>query len=104
MRAFVVALLVGLMSAATPAAQAPSVPNARKVTLNAFNESGGYVEDLRADDLTVKENGKTRDIVAVRPAKLSWKSRIIALKRSSFPVLRSSMSMRSMCMIQAPFS
>src|SRR2546430_458062 len=43
-------------------------------------------------------------VVALRPEKLSWKSCIIALKRSSFPVLRSSMSMRSMCMIRAPFS
>jgi len=66
---FVVALGVGLVNAASTAGQAPSPPNARKVTLNAFNESGGYVDNLGADDLTVKENGKTRDVVAVRPAK-----------------------------------
>src|SRR4051794_3097841 len=66
---FVVALSVGLVSAATTAGQVPSPPNARKVTLNALNEVGGYVEDLKADDLVVKENGKSRDVVAVRPAK-----------------------------------
>jgi hypothetical protein len=37
--------------------------------LNAFTASGGYVEDLSPDDLAVKENGKARDVVAVRPAK-----------------------------------
>src|SRR3954471_4038945 len=66
---FVVALGVGLVNAASTAGQAPPAPNARKVTFNAFDESGGYVENLGADDLTVKENGKTRDVVAVRPAK-----------------------------------
>src|SRR4051812_7932778 len=66
---FVLALGVGLVNAATAAGQAPAPPNARKVTLTAFNESGGYVDNLVADDLVVKENGKARDVVAVRPAK-----------------------------------
>ena len=64
-----VALGVGLVGALTTAGQAPAARTARKVTFNAFDQSGGYVEDLAADDLTVKENGKTRDVVAVRPAK-----------------------------------
>jgi len=66
---FVLALGLGLVTAPTTAGQSASPPNARKVTLTAFDESGGYVENLAADDLTVKENGKTRDVVAVRPAK-----------------------------------
>src|SRR6476646_6566246 len=62
-----VALGLGLGTTLTTAEQA--APTARKVTFNAFDQSGGYVEDLGADDLAVKENGKTRDVVAVRPAK-----------------------------------
>ncbi len=64
-----VALGVGLVSTLTTAEQMPGAGTARKVTFNAFDQSGGYVENLGADDLTVKENGKTRDVVAVRPAK-----------------------------------
>ena len=64
-----VALGVGLVSTLTTAEQMPGTGTARKVTFNAFDQSGGYVENLGADDLTVKENGKTRDVVAVRPAK-----------------------------------
>src|SRR6188472_881596 len=64
-----VALGVGLVSTLTTAEQMPGTGTARKVTFNAFDQSGGYVENLAADDLTVKENGKTRDVVAVRPAK-----------------------------------
>jgi hypothetical protein len=66
---FAVALCAGLIVEPGAAAQVPSPPNARKVVLNAFTESGGYVEDLSPDDLAVKENGKARDVVAVRPAK-----------------------------------
>src|SRR6478672_1013378 len=66
---FVLALGIELVPAPAAAGQAPSARTARKVTFNAFDESGGYVENLAADDLTVKENGKTRDVVAVRPAK-----------------------------------
>jgi hypothetical protein len=66
---FVVALCGGLIVGPGAAAQVPSPPNARKVVLNAFTASGGYVEDLSPDDLAVKENGKARDVVAVRPAK-----------------------------------
>src|SRR5436190_4491158 len=64
-----VALGVWLVSTLTTAEQMPAAGTARKVTFNAFDQSGGYVENLGADDLTVKENGKTRDVVAVRPAK-----------------------------------
>jgi hypothetical protein len=66
---FAVALCGGLIVGPGAAAQVPSPPNARKVVLNAFTASGGYVEDLSPDDLAVKENGKARDVVAVRPAK-----------------------------------
>ncbi|MEO7274612.1 MAG: hypothetical protein ABIX28_17580, partial [Vicinamibacterales bacterium] len=66
---FVVALSVGLVHARSTAAQVPSPPNARKVALNIFNSAGGYVDDLTADDFVVKEGGKARDVVAVRPAR-----------------------------------
>ena len=65
----VVALCVGPGNASHAAAQAPVPPNARRVVLTAFDANGGYVDDLGADDLAVKENGKSRDVVAVRPAK-----------------------------------
>jgi hypothetical protein len=39
------------------------------VYVNAFNESGAPVEDLTPTDFVVKEGGKTRDVVAYRPAK-----------------------------------
>jgi len=44
-------------------------PITRSFYLNAFNDSGAAVEDLAATDFTVKEGGKARDVVAIRPAK-----------------------------------
>jgi hypothetical protein len=52
--------------AAQGAAQQPVT---RTVYLNAFDEKGAPVEDLVAGDFSVKEGGKARDVVALRPAK-----------------------------------
>ena len=53
--------------AAAQAAAAP--PIARAVYFNAFDANGAAVEDLTPADFSVKEGGKARDVVGVRPAK-----------------------------------
>ena len=51
------------------AARRASRRSARTVYLNAFDENGAAVENLIVDDFAVKEGGKARDVVALRPAK-----------------------------------
>jgi hypothetical protein len=51
------------------AAQPTSQGVTRRVYLNAFDERGEPVKDLAAADFVVKEGGKTREVVAYRPAK-----------------------------------
>jgi hypothetical protein len=63
--AVAVASLFPLRAAAQPAAPGPLT---RTVYLSAFDENGVPVEDLAATDFTVKEGGKARDVVALRPA------------------------------------
>src|SRR4051794_25151995 len=41
----------------------------RKLFLNAFDESGANVPDLAAEDVELKAGGKSREIVALGPAK-----------------------------------
>jgi hypothetical protein len=66
---FVAALLLSPAIVSSAAAQPPAVPaTARFVYINAFDDNGASVDDLTAEDLVVKEGGKTRDIVALRPA------------------------------------
>ena len=44
-------------------------PITRTVYFNAFDDNGLAVDDLSPADLSVKEGGKARDVVAIRPAK-----------------------------------
>jgi hypothetical protein len=44
-------------------------PITRVVYLNAFDANGAPVEDLAPTDFAVKEGGKVRDVVGLRPAK-----------------------------------
>jgi hypothetical protein len=48
---------------------AQNASTARKFFVNAFDDAGAPVEDLSAEDLELKEGGKERDVVAVRPAR-----------------------------------
>jgi hypothetical protein len=44
-------------------------PVTRTVYFNAFDDNGANIEDLAPADITVKEGGKARDVVGLRPAK-----------------------------------
>jgi hypothetical protein len=61
-------LIVALLSFFHPLAAAPRPDVLRTVYFSAVDGDGGYVTDLRAADLTVKEGGKDRMIAAVEPA------------------------------------
>jgi hypothetical protein len=44
-------------------------PISRTVYLNAFDDKGANIEDLSPADLAIKEGGKARDVVGLRPAR-----------------------------------
>lgn len=54
-------LIVGLLATG-------SQPQTRRVYVSAHERSGAAIADLTAADLEVKEGGKTREIVSVKPA------------------------------------
>jgi VWFA-related protein len=64
---------------AKPAASSPdsSQGRTRTVFVTAIEESGAPVMDLAADDLTIKEDGKTRDIVKVEVANVPMQVMIL---------------------------
>jgi hypothetical protein len=66
---FVAGLAVAVLAPQRASAQAAAQPIARSVYFNAFDDNGAAVEDLAATDFAVKEGGKVRDVVGVRPAK-----------------------------------
>jgi hypothetical protein len=60
------ALLAPLLAAAVLSAAAE--PQTRRVYVTAHDKSGGAVENLTAADVSVKEGGKVREVLALKPA------------------------------------
>lgn len=71
-RSFLTASVVGFLALANlPASPQPSTPAARTSTVfvTALEENGAPVVDLAADDFTIKEDGKSREVLKAELAR-----------------------------------
>ena len=71
-RSFLTASVVGFLALANlPASPQPSTPAARTSTVfvTALEENGAPVVDLVADDFTIKEDGKSREVLKAELAR-----------------------------------
>ncbi len=90
-RSFLTASVVGFLALANlPASPQPSTPAARTSTVfvTALEENGAPVVDLVADDFTIKEDGKSREVLKAELARAPVQVAIIVVDDNGTGIFR----------------